>query len=82
MTCRGAPEFNLRAINQHFLSVDIFLLTPKRCLGAATKPKTCMLRLKEMSKYVRREASPQKPNFLDSQHELEIDPDIKENTQK
>jgi len=38
-------DINLRALNQHLLGVDIIPLTLRICLGAARKPKLCVLRL-------------------------------------
>ena len=44
MRNRDVLDLNLRAFGQHLLGVDIFLLTPRRCWGAALKPKSSTMR--------------------------------------
>jgi len=40
MKSRDIRGFNLRAFDQQLLGVSVFLLTPRICLGAASKPKS------------------------------------------
>ena len=44
MKSRVALDLNLRAIRQHLLGVDVFLLTPRIGWGAALKPKSRAMR--------------------------------------